>query len=141
MSEHESESNSSITSEISYESYVILTSSIVQLHFSDARGDVFPPTPRPRLLCCSEKNATCFVVQHKKVRKIWRTDCRNQLPGEWLSLRRVVRDRTPMRRNEGVPFQFGLTFISHPDFCPDISRSEEHTSELQSLMRISYDVF
>src|SRR3546814_1894291 len=25
--------------------------------------------------------------------------------------------------------------------CPDCSRSEEHTSELQSLMRISYAVF
>src|SRR3546814_3114777 len=25
--------------------------------------------------------------------------------------------------------------------CPEMGRSEEHTSELQSLMRISYDVF
>src|SRR3546814_8084254 len=29
---------------------------------------------------------------------------------------------------------------SDPDY-PDVSRSEEHTSELQSLMRISYAVF
>src|SRR3546814_6196527 len=28
-----------------------------------------------------------------------------------------------------------------PTFCGEIQRSEEHTSELQSLMRISYAVF
>src|SRR3546814_7799417 len=28
-----------------------------------------------------------------------------------------------------------------PRPCPDVRRSEEHTSELQSLMRISYAVF
>src|SRR3546814_3928111 len=33
----------------------------------------------------------------------------------------------------------GLNAIHHP--APDLPRSEEHTSELQSLMRISYAVF
>src|SRR3546814_5112309 len=28
-----------------------------------------------------------------------------------------------------------------PEIAPDLARSEEHTSELQSLMRISYAVF
>src|SRR3546814_2282191 len=35
---------------------------------------------------------------------------------------------------------FGLLFIK-PDLAPATVRSEEHTSELQSLMRISYAVF
>src|SRR3546814_5512503 len=32
-----------------------------------------------------------------------------------------------------------IYLLQHPGFC--VSRSEEHTSELQSLMRISYAVF
>src|SRR3546814_9260334 len=42
-----------------------------------------------------------------------------------------------MRRANLTPEQFGLYVQSHPDSL----RSEEHTSELQSLMRISYAVF
>src|SRR3546814_4536412 len=34
-----------------------------------------------------------------------------------------------------------LPYVPKPDVCPSLSRSEEHTSELQSLMRISYAVF
>src|SRR3546814_4622376 len=37
--------------------------------------------------------------------------------------------------------QFQLTATLNPDFGQVESRSEEHTSELQSLMRISYAVF
>src|SRR3546814_8932624 len=42
--------------------------------------------------------------------------------------------------------QIGATVLGEPDAdisgaAPDITRSEEHTSELQSLMRISYAVF
>src|SRR3546814_10281636 len=36
---------------------------------------------------------------------------------------------------------FRLTCVSHLPFVPVSSRSEEHTSALQSLMRISYAVF
>src|SRR3546814_1335163 len=32
-------------------------------------------------------------------------------------------------------------FAAHPEILPQQARSEEHTSELQSLMRISYAVF
>src|SRR3546814_1786809 len=35
----------------------------------------------------------------------------------------------------------GETCLAGSDFVADPSRSEEHTSELQSLMRISYAVF
>src|SRR3546814_3032639 len=34
-----------------------------------------------------------------------------------------------------------MLFIEQPDFVWGLIRSEEHTSELQSLMRISYAVF
>src|SRR3546814_7083637 len=33
-----------------------------------------------------------------------------------------------------------LQCLTHPDAAPSSARSEEHTSELQSLMRISYAV-
>src|SRR3546814_2041793 len=33
------------------------------------------------------------------------------------------------------------SLLPHPDFARRADRSEEHTSELQSLMRISYAVF
>src|SRR3546814_7207758 len=46
-------------------------------------------------------------------------------------------------RDQHFPFVLGETFAF--DYLPDIgtflARSEEHTSELQSLMRISYAVF
>src|SRR3546814_4324116 len=35
----------------------------------------------------------------------------------------------------------GLETVADVDSCSDLNRSEEHTSELQSLMRISYAVF
>src|SRR3546814_5130139 len=45
---------------------------------------------------------------------------------------------TPSSGFETFPFPEGLT----PDILPaDYARSEEHTSELQSLMRTSYAVF
>src|SRR3546814_8369993 len=39
-----------------------------------------------------------------------------------------------------LPFEDDLLVLDHLDH-PDRKRSEEHTSELQSLMRISYAVF
>src|SRR3546814_1333788 len=35
----------------------------------------------------------------------------------------------------------GNRCTENPGYCPSLYRSEEHTSELQSLMRISYAVF
>src|SRR3546814_7172399 len=37
--------------------------------------------------------------------------------------------------------RYGRLFGDDPGFAPPRARSEEHTSELQSLMRISYAVF
>src|SRR3546814_5600362 len=40
-----------------------------------------------------------------------------------------------------APYDKGSVLVAGPDFGTGSSRSEEHTSELQSLMRRSYDVF
>src|SRR3546814_8674892 len=50
----------------------------------------------------------------------------------------------PMRRDlepESARFTFTMSSTGMPSVMQTISRSEEHTSELQSLMRISYAVF
>src|SRR3546814_9651507 len=58
----------------------------------------------------------------------------------------------PAGAADGVPaystWSFGLAVHARPDLSDEIAyqiakagRSEEHTSELQSLMRSSYDVF
>src|SRR3546814_1953111 len=65
-----------------------------------------------------------------------------------------IRDAAAMLRGaEGLPMDFTgfiegdklsrghVDVIVHDGFSGNIARSEEHTSELQSLMRISYAVF
>src|SRR3546814_2195929 len=47
--------------------------------------------------------------------------------------------RTRLRTCANLPCPSSIAVIAMPSF--DIVRSEEHTSELQSLMRISYAVF
>src|SRR3546814_9129720 len=49
-------------------------------------------------------------------------------------------ERTPRRRRDPQPYMLSATKIASPVLYIN-SRSEEHTSELQSLMRISYAVF
>src|SRR3546814_9210460 len=54
---------------------------------------------------------------------------------------RGVRLRLALEELGPVFIKFGQALSTRPDLVPaDIARSEEHTSELQSLMRISYDV-
>src|SRR3546814_6443527 len=61
-------------------------------------------------------------------------------PGLWKSLARIARNRDPRVR---VDWRFVSSRL--PLFAAFLARtstrSEEHTSELQSLMRISYAVF
>src|SRR3546814_7385699 len=58
---------------------------------------------------------------------------------------RVRRDRasrlTGSARRSGSEQPLGLAILPLPMLLAQCSRSEEHTSELQSLMRISYAVF
>src|SRR3546814_8373452 len=70
--------------------------------------------------------------------------------GEWVELQghryQVEIADTDAERARGLMFRdelpagHGMLFI-HDRLAPQAYRSEEHTSELQSLMRISYAVF
>src|SRR3546814_2214199 len=72
----------------------------------------------------------------------YQIDCLTAYPGEILELGRSCVDPT---YRSGATMQLLWRGIAEYVFYHDISimfgRSEEHTSELQSLMRISYAVF
>src|SRR3546814_2833288 len=53
----------------------------------------------------------------------------------------TARRASPGHRSRGFAEQRGMHGQSPRHECPSSGRSEEHTSELQSLMRISYAVF
>src|SRR3546814_9337087 len=66
-------------------------------------------------------------------------------PFEWLccpqnTLRRIFYS-SRRRKNYAAPGIGGVFYESRPKSSSGLVRSEEHTSELQSLMRISYAVF
>src|SRR3546814_6929035 len=95
---------------------------------------------------CSSDLRGAHVVAHRHRRGVpanggdRRADRHGDAPGSWDPLRatraRPPRARAPpMRRARSMPFR---TLPPRPTSRP---RSEEHTSELQSLMRISYAVF
>src|SRR3546814_2882333 len=72
----------------------------------------------------------------------------NGVSVDWPALMRRKRgftDRVPKRMEDELVGNGVTTFHGHAEFSgPNeliIDRSEEHTSELQSLMRISYAVF
>src|SRR3546814_2401224 len=58
------------------------------------------------------------------------SDCQPQVQGGWVRLGPA-----------GMPMMAGFGRIENNCATPVTIRSEEHTSELQSLMRISYAVF
>src|SRR3546814_1483640 len=53
----------------------------------------------------------------------------------------IARPQDPRRPRRVVPELRAAGFRRHPHRAAARGRSEEHTSELQSLMRISYAVF
>src|SRR3546814_11616665 len=67
--------------------------------------------------------------------------------GGQASLQGIAHHRLALRRGAGVPVRCqrvedsGNLSSSRPVPAARVERSEEHTSELQSLMRISYAVF
>src|SRR3546814_3459207 len=66
---------------------------------------------------------------------LFRSPCRRYRPvGSKLAARRVEPAKRSCAANRSIPVRGKL---QTPQYC----RSEEHTSELQSLMRISYAVF
>src|SRR3546814_6793160 len=74
---------------------------------------------------------------------------RERAPGQSFVLRRAEQRIESAALNRRLrclgefaqPVPFGLAGIRRDDAEPARLRSEEHTSELQSLMRISYAVF
>src|SRR3546814_10068885 len=57
----------------------------------------------------------------------------------WLALMPAIAIAVRMQRT--TPSGLGAVIEPPPRWPPLLTRSEEHTSELQSLMRISYYVF
>src|SRR3546814_7229966 len=66
----------------------------------------------------------------------------NRLHGEWSAVDPAFRDaeERTLEREYAVAVAAG-PFRKEDEVVPGIERSEEHTSELQSIMRISYHVF
>src|SRR3546814_9659927 len=72
------------------------------------------------------------------------------MQNHWGVYRRRRGDDAWTDISRGLPSRFGFGMAAHPHDAgtvytvpleADTNRSEEHTSELQSLMRISYAVF
>src|SRR3546814_3465679 len=61
------------------------------------------------------------------------------VPERRVRLGGLVEEGSVIRGSDGVTVAFRVTDLRHS--VPVTYRSEEHTSELQSLMRISYAVF
>src|SRR3546814_3131840 len=61
-----------------------------------------------------------------------------RIVGPRRTIDRRLKDNTPLSPDESDRF---ARFVTVLDLASGIFRSEEHTSELQSLMRISYAVF
>src|SRR3546814_2688335 len=94
-----------------------------------------------------------FMVGHTEKSTSWGTGLEQQTLGfQKFTLRRRLKRieqalekqiLTPRDRADGITIEFNLEGLLRADSSAraDFYRSEEHTSELQSLMRISYAVF
>src|SRR3546814_10358415 len=81
-----------------------------------------------------------FPLKGKETSKAFRSEPMNQLP--WLHPDRVAALESALaERILVIDGAMGTMIQRHRLEEADYRRSEEHTSELQSLMRISYDVF
>src|SRR3546814_2255087 len=84
---------------------------------------------------------SCFGQPH---RQYARSRCAIALPGNpgGYLRSRALRDDTGLFGEPTIPSRYLCKGQTSDDRCRNCrSRSEEHTSELQSLMRISYAVF
>src|SRR3546814_3441335 len=87
----------------------------------------------------------CHCRPHKHHQPSWRAHKRSSIADHWMQpahwsagLHTILRDRLVERQGP----RGGQAGRAPPSYCRSLaSRSEEHTSELQSLMRISYAVF
>src|SRR3546814_13160671 len=98
------------------------------------------------MLCISSYSFFFFFLMIRRPPRSTRTDTLFPYTTLFRSIASPPRRRGPLSAlfsDEGVnrrrsPPSWGRRYMLHRGF---ISRSEEHTSELQSLMRISYAVF
>src|SRR3546814_9189460 len=85
--------------------------------------------------------SSAIAKAHLRARRLLPTACsRRPMVGRcsWTKLRNC---RFPFRRSCSVPCRRGKCYPLAQPMPYRSMRSEEHTSELQSLMRISYAVF
>src|SRR3546814_2200260 len=78
---------------------------------------------------------TFFYVVHAPANQVAACDGHETVDAEWIAPRDVLRLAGSGERTVIFPTRMNVQLLS------EASRSEEHTSELQSLMRISYAVF
>src|SRR3546814_8356597 len=98
-----------------------------EMRISDWSSDVCSSDLKLRISSSRHRTARSRAIRNHRRRKIHQTNHR--------TARRKLRHRTVHRIRSRTPSQ------PRPSNRPRANRSEEHTSELQSLMRISYDVF
>src|SRR3546814_6724459 len=77
------------------------------------------------------RSIAAMKLSYVVITSVDRDDLRDGGAGHFVECIRKVRELSPTTRIE----------VLVPDFRGRLDRSEEHTSELQSLMRISYAVF
>src|SRR3546814_1663933 len=99
---------------------------IPRLPRSTHTGTPFPYPTLFRSPCCAERVYLCSMLMRKY------TDCKDQ-EAHWC------RPSKSGFREQLAPMAWIGRSLA--PLCSETRRSEEHTSELQSLMRISYAVF
>src|SRR3546814_6790671 len=80
------------------------------------------------------------MTGHKKIVGLWRDSAANQ-EADCAAPAEAVAPETLAAPEVAAPAERDWLDMSSLNEAEDADRSEEHTSELQSLMRISYAVF
>src|SRR3546814_8591335 len=80
-------------------------------------------------------------VEEARIRLLLEREVENRVPGEDDCRRYYEQNRERFRSPDRIRLRHILLGASADDVARRLDRSEEHTSELQSLMRISYAVF
>src|SRR3546814_10422461 len=112
----------------------LLTSAVVS-----APGILSKPLPDVRLVAY-DASGLIYVVRYWVPSYAQEIDCRDAVLSAIDKALRA-QDVPPPQRRQVAILEAGQNGRHHLRTCQKVVRSEEHTSELQSLMRISYAVF
>src|SRR3546814_3981516 len=104
-----------------------------------ARAGAKPARASITILESKEKPLTCF--QACATRDICRQSCRDKSAVAGHPPHRTGPETPPLQPHNRHPMDGSRMRARDAAIQPNRRRSEEHTSELQSLMRISYAVF